>query len=484
MTRPNSPRGVLTSSLLLWFALVALIAASIITGAAGEEQQQQPPPLSCDCATLTANHEKCVADYWGVEESRKALEQQIQSAEAQANERCGTEVQQIQAERDAQAQAHAQAQTQAQQLAAQLKQIQRESQDQLVQCQGQHQTVQAQAQQEVETVQRRLQETSQQLTAELEQHKMEKVKLQGDVNKFKEALETSKHTVTKTRRELKDLQKTMDEIQASKTIITIDYDLLQERLEEIKQIIMTHIGTAQAFVVEQYEFVKAKFLEGWNFVQTEVFPEIERYITKEAIPFVEKSWKQACDFWEETYAPYRGPVNQTIEDTKKAITKAYKEHIVPPYKQHVEPKVKEYKLDQHAATAQAKAREAVEEAEKYMRLAHEELSGAIKTATNVALNFVKLEFKDAPPFITENLKKANKNHELIALFLEFFVAFFVGMNILKWLLSPRKVPKKSKKQLWEEKQLAEQQNGKKSSSGNKNKTTPTNGAKALKKKQK
>ena len=412
----KATRGVLAPLLLL------LVVVSTVQGDANP---------ACDCGEVQKLHDKCVQDYWDVEEKRRLLE----VAETQANEKCQGQLEQLRGDGQAQL-GELQAQLEAAQT--EVEKIQGLARAEFDAFQAKEQALKLQA----EEAQRKLQDSSQKQEKELTNLKNAKKTLEQDVKSKEDALGKAKKDAKEYRRQFKVTKQKLDEMIAAKTIITIDYDLLQQRLQEIKDIIMAHIHKGMDFMTEQLAFVLEKMMEFWDYLQTEIFPTIVQFFEKEAIPFVKTSWKQAKDAWENFYAPHRGPVNKQIKESKEAVSKAYKAHL--------EPHVKEYKLDQHAADAKAKA-------EMYMVLAHSELVNGIDAGTGVALNYVKLE--EGPDFLIDGLTKLHADPEKVATYLEALVAAILTYYVLKFLFGPRKQPKKPKrtKKEWEAEQAKNKQ---------------------------
>jgi len=371
----------------------------------------------CDCGEVQQQHDKCVQDYWNLDEQRKAFETESVAT-------CDGKLEELRGE-------------------SQRLQIQVEE------ANGETNRVRDIAKSEFD----QFQGMKQDLEARLEQAGSSQRNLEASKTKLERNEQAAKKEVKEARTELKHLFDKVAEMEAAKTIITIDYALLQQRLEEIKKIIMTYVNQGLDFLQERFSFVQEKVMEFWVYLQTEVFPEIVKFVETDAIPFVTKSWKQAKDAWEGFYAPHRAPVNKQIAETKAAASKAYQEHL--------EPHVKEHKLDQHLADAKAKV-------EMYRVLAHSELVNAIDSGTGVALNFVKLE--EGPDFIIENLTKLHQDPEKVAHYIEIGVSVIFAYMVLKFLFGPRKKakkPKKSKKE-WEaeQKKMSSPKNGQ--GTGNKN----------------
>lgn len=359
---------------------------------------------------------------------------------------------------------------------AKLEIAQRLANEEQSQCQAKHQELNARVE-EAASMHRSLHEVSSKLQSDLDEHKSAKTKLEKEAKKNEKNLKEALKKNQVVRKELAEATKTIEEMVAAKTIITIDYDLLNERVDEIKVIIRGHLGTFAEFMGEHFEFVHVKAVEGWSYSEKEIFPEVKRVAVEvkrvaveDVIPFCKKSWKQATEKWEEVYAPYRGPVNKQYKETKKTLSEVYKENV--------EPLVKEYKLDQHAAVAKATA-------EDYKSMAHMHLVKSLKSSSKVALDFVKLE--DGPEFAVEPLEFILNNTEKVAFYIEATLAFLVFYQLVKIIYGGRKKKKAkkarmAKKQQWEEKQKQQKEQVKNQKAGTNNKNSnKKNGAKHTKK---
>ena len=400
MKSTTVPRGVLK----LLLVLVAVISTSVVLG-------QDAPPQNDNinnnnacaeaCAETQTLHDKCVADYWALDERCKTID-----ATARGEERGQWEAQ-LEAAR------------------TELANIQRLAKEEFESFQAKEVAFHQQTE-----------EAAQQRRGLVQQHEQEVTNLKDAVNK-------AKKEVKEIRKELAATKKELEEMVASKGIITFDRDLFLQRLDEIKETAMTHLDQAKDFLLEQWTFVMEKAMEFWHYLETEVIPKIIKFLEKDVLPFCHSTWKQAKRAWEDFYAPHREPVHQHIQTAKAAVTKAYQEHV--------EPHVKEHKIDQHAAHAKAQA-------EMYMVLAHSELVNGIDSGTGVALNFVKLQ--EWPEPVVDGLTKLHADPEQVATYLEAFVGALVLYSFLKWLLTPKPKPKKPKKTKtqWEAEQASMKKN--------------------------
>lgn len=438
----------------------------------------QAQEASCNCEEINQAHQNCINDWSVLDGIRKTLEQQVRDTEFQVNERCSAEKEQVKGElhseiekvrvekeaqiAEARKEEHAKlemvrSESQANLNAAinesqsKLEEVQRQAQAELSQCQSQHQELNAQFEDQSNT-HRRLQESSQELEQSLSNLKSEKSKLEKTLSDKDLSLSKEKKSKNEIEKELKDVKKLLDEMIAARTIITIDYDLLNERIEEIKAKVHEKTKDFMAVVHEHLEVGKEKAMEFYKYLETEIYPQVKQTIENDVIPFVKTSWKQANDMWEEVYSPYRPTVNKQIKVAKKETMNFYK--------QNLEPSVKEYKLDVHAATAKKTV-------EEKMALAHEYIEDGCLTGTGVALNFLKLE--EGPEFAINAAEKLHANYQKVAFYIECFLAFLVIRFVLKTLFKKKKIPKSVKKQQWKEKEAAKQQ-----AAGGKGKQQPNN----------
>lgn len=394
----------------------------------------------CECGEVTQLHQKCVSDWSALDELRKALEQQVRDTEVQANERCNVQIEQVRGEvEQVRSEENRRMQLVRSESQAELEGVKRKAEEDLSQCQTQHKELNSHFEEQGNT-HRLLQESSQQLEQALAGLKSEKAKLEKTVSERDLTLNKVNKDKMASERELKETKKTLQEMIAAKTIIAIDWDLLNEKIEELKAQAQGHMKDFGAYVGEQLDFVKGKMLEFYNYLETEVYPTIKSTIEKDVVPFLKKSWKQAQTVWEDLYSPYRPTVNTQIEAAKTKSQEFYS--------QNLEPHVKEYGLDVHAANAKKTA-------DEYATLAHNNLVQGVKTSSGVALNFVKLE--EGPDFAVNALEKLHANYESVAYYIECFLAFLVVYYIvIPFFFGKKKKRKggKSKKQMWQEKEAA------------------------------
>lgn len=381
----------------------------------------------CECGHIAQAHEKCVQDWSALDAIRVTLEQQVRDTQSQCNgqlEQVRGEVEQARNEGN-----------------RQLELARSESQAQLEQVQAQHRELSAQFEEQGNT-HRRLQEASQQLEEALASVKAEKTNLENSVREKEAALNDLKRQKSATERDLEATKKTLDEMVAARAIISIDWELLNEKIEEIKAKIAEATKDLTALCAEKLEFAKVKALEFYDYLKTEVYPKVKKTVEEDVIPFVKKSWKQANEMWEDIYSPYRPTVNKNLELAKVESKKFYQ--------QKLEPHVKAYELDVHAAKAKKQAQE-------YMTYAHNELVNGIKTGTKTALVYVKTQEGNVYSHLAvEHLEHLHAQHELVAYYIECFFAFLVVYFLLKiTIFRPKKKVKKSaKKQQWKEKEAA------------------------------
>ena len=417
----------------------------------------------CNCVEVTQAHEKCVSDWRALDVIRQTLEQQVRDTEFQSNERCNSQIDQVRGEIQAQVDqargeieqvrnegnarvelVRSESQAQLEQVQsekqAQLEETQRNAAAELSQCQSEHKQLSAQFEEQGST-HRRLQESSQQLEETLASVKSEKSKLEKTLSDKDLALNKANKDKKSIERESDETKKTLEEMIAAKTIITIDWDLLNERIEELKAMAAEAMNDAATFVGEQLVFVQGKLIEFYQFVESEIYPSVKHTIETDVIPLARQSSKQAQDMFEEAYAPYRPTVNENVKLARQESEKFYK--------QNVEPSVKEYKIDVYVADAKKTV-------EEYATLAHNHLLEGVKTGTGVAYNFVKLE--EGPDFAVEALRKLHADFALVTYYIECFFAFLVAYAVLKLLFGgkkKRKGKKRMTKKEWEEKQQKE-----------------------------
>lgn len=443
------------------FLLLSLVAVF------GQEEQHQEPPQACSCDEVVQARDKCFNDWHILDQLRITLEQQVKDVEWNANERCKGEVEQTRGEVLAQLeQVRGEGQAQVEEARnegrAQLELVRSESmrnleeakndgnsklgeaqriaKEELSQCQTQHSELNSQFEAQGST-HRKLQESTRQLEETLSNIKSEKQKLEKSLSEKDLSLTKEKKSKEQIERDLEAIKKTLDDMIAAKSIIMIDYDLLNEKIDEIKAQAKVYLKDIMAFVGEHTKFAHDKVFEFYKYVETEIYPQVKQTVEKDVIPVVNSSYKQACDMWEEIYSPYRPEVNKQIKIAKKEMKTFYRGNL--------EPHVKEYQLDVHAATAKKTV-------EEYATLAHNNLLNGVKTGTGVALNFAKLE--EGPDFVIDVLDKLHANHEDIVYYIECFFAFIVVYHILKMTIfrkkkKPKK-PKLSKQQIVEKERKA------------------------------
>jgi len=402
----------MNTSKILSFLLLLAVAITPIQGDA-----------ECDCVEMKTLYDTCVSDFWNERREKEACQENVDQFRGDA-QRAG------------------------------------ELQSALENSQAELQRVRDAAKDEWDTFQKEKEE----LTAELkdaqalarEIHDNAKAEgkkfktLQREKTEIDEKLKAQSDNLESAKKELRSLQESLDSIEAAKTIITIDYELLQQRLNEIKEFILAHVQMAKEFLQKEFHYVSEKVKEIWDHLRTKVFPEIVRFVKTKVIPEAKAAWEKTIAFvqkylklaraaWEDFYAPHREPVNMKVAEMKGIVSQAYKEHI--------EPHVIEHKIDQHAAHAKAKA-------EMYMILAHSELVHAVDSGTGVALKFVESE--EGPKFMIDGLAKLHEDPEIVASYIEaFFAAVFV-YYFMGWLFGSGKKPKKPKrtKKQWEAEQAA------------------------------
>ncbi|CAB9512068.1 expressed unknown protein [Seminavis robusta] len=476
--------------------LLALCLAGTVVW--GQEEQH------CQCDDLQQRHDKCVNDWSALDQVRAVLEEQLRNTGREAEERCQGQLEQAKIDHQSQVdQVRGSSDIIVQQAEqrwalceetskAKIEEVQNERQAaaalaeqakvELSQCQNQQSELTVNLEQ-VKTGHRELESSHQQLNNELrstkellnaakqdkqalEQDKANlqaaKGKLEKDLSKRSLDLQKTQKSERSLKTELGETKKTLDEMIAAKTIISIDYDLLNERIEEFKTFVMQNVNKFLNIVGEHLGFVKEEAIKFWKMLEKDVFPHIRRFVEKDALPFLKKTWKDTKAFWEETYAPYRGPVNKQIKQAKREWNKFYKANL--------EPTVKEHKLDQHYDAAKATAVE-------HMALAHEKLVEGVESSSSVALKFAKME--NFPPVIIEYLQLVNTNVEPAAFAIECTIAFLVIRFILGWLFfGPKKKkgkkPKMTKKQ-WQEKQEMEKAKTKQQQQAPKNNKATKNG---------
>lgn len=443
---------------------VIFLLLSLVAVFGQEEQQHQEPPPACSCDEVVQARDKCFNDWQVLDQLRATLQQQVKDVEWNVNERCKGEVEQTRGEVLAQLeQARGEGQAQVEEARnegraqlelvrsesmrnleavqnesnAKVEETQRIAKEELSQCQTQHHELNAQFEQQGNT-HRQLQESTRQLEETLSSIKSEKQNLEKSLSEKDLSLTKEKKSKEQIERDLEAIKKTLDEMIAAKSIIMIDYDLLNERIEEIKAQAKVYFNDFMAIVGEHTKFARDKAKEFYTYVETEIYPQVKQTVEKDVIPVVQSSWKQACDMWEEIYSPYRPEVNKQIKVAKKEI-KTF-------YKGNVEPTVKEYELDVHAANAKKTV-------EEYATLAHNNLVNGLKTSSGVALNFVKLE--EGPDFVIDALENVHANHEDIVYYIECLVAFIVVYHILKMTIFRKK--KKPKKPKLTKQQIAEKE---------------------------
>lgn len=387
-----------TTTVTLGVLKLLLVLVAVSTVVLGQDAAPNSNnACAAECGEVQKRHDKCVADYWTLDEQSKTVAETVRGEERQ-------------------------------QWEAQLQAAQTELAN-----------IQRLAKEEFESFQAKEVAFHQQNEEQQRAHEQALTKLQDQIKRKDEDISKAKKDAKAIRKELAAMKQEMEEMVASKTIITIDYGLLLQRVEEIKVILMTHLDQAKAFLQEQLTFVTEKAVEFWHYIETEIVPEIVKFLEQDVLPFCRSTWKQAQRAWEDFYAPHREPVNQHIQTAKTAVAQSYQEHV--------EPHVKKHKIDQHAAHAKAQA-------EMYMVLAHSELVNGIDSGTGVALNFVKLQ--EWPQPMVDGLSQLHADPEQVATYLEAFVLGVVLLYFFKWLLTPKpkpKKPKKTKKQ-WEVEQAS------------------------------
>jgi hypothetical protein len=418
------PSSLKTGLLLcLLFVVVAVVWGQ-------DDTQQQQQQQQCDCANLEFQLTKCVDDWRAVDAMRQGLEEQVRQSEYT----CTTQLEQVRID-----------------MAGQLEQTQLESNSQmqqareeLAQCQTQHSELTAHMAEQGNSF-RGLQETSQQLEQELVAVQSVKSKLEKDLSDRSLDLEKTRTKSQQLTRDLHETKKTLEEMIAAKTIITIDYDLLKERIEEIKKLIMEYVTKCLTFLAEQSESARKTAVEFWNMLETQVFPTVERFVMDDAIPFWQAAWKQAKNNVEDLYAPHRPTVDKHIKQAKKGWNTFYK--------QNLESSVKEYKVDQYLEIGKSQIIE-------HAAMAHDMLVDGVKTWSSVAHKFAKIE--DFPPVIVKTFKNVNSNAEIAAFYMECFLGFLLVRFLLKLLFRKKKIPKKVRmtKKQWQEKQEMEKIKGK------------------------
>jgi hypothetical protein len=468
------------SSLKSCFVVLCLLLVLMANVSLGQE-------CTCNCAELTAVHDKCISDYWALdgeknqvvqelqtelarskeryeaglaeqqqafEVQRQALEEQVQNAASQGSEAFQAQLEEhrqaFQRELQgatAEANERCQAQLAAEQAThqAQLQEVGGAQEAALVSCQAQNQKLNEELAKNKKETERQVNAVSLRLEEELADTKEEL--FNRDV-----ALDKAEKIASAAQQELEEVHRAMQEMKASKTIITVDYDLLLERLDEIKTIIMEYVDKFVAFMEKNFEFAKEKFLEFWDYLEVNVFPEIKRIYEKQVVPFclevkdeAVELYKQFMAFCEKTYEPYREPVNQKLDEAKKSLNANYKKHL--------EPKVKEYKLDEYAAQGKEKALQAKDNAIQYGKELDAKLTAWVKQGTKVSLDYVKLQ--EGPEFVINALEKAHNEYRIVTIYIESFCFFFVLYWIALWFINSRKKRAKKQKQL--AKQLKKEQ---------------------------
>lgn len=381
-----------------------------------QQQQQQGGGGGCECPVTQERHDQCVQDYWQQHDLRQALEQQLHDAQAQANGRVSMVEEQLRQE-----------------------------------CQTRVEEIEANSRSE--------QELAQEQTSSL---KVEVQKLKSDVQERSVALQEAHNMASNSRRALEETQQELDNMKKARTIITIDYDLLQERLEGMKTALMdyshdfltfcqVHWEVAKEKMMEVWAIVKEKLLEFWKYLDTKVFPEIKRFVEQDALPLMKKTYHDGRTFVKKTYAPYREPVNQKVAQARTVWNKNYQKHL--------EPKVKEYQLDVYAAKARDQVLAAKDQAVVYMNQGHDQLVDSIRQGSKIALKTFKSE--GAPDFLIEHTEFIKKNPQDAARSIELFVGAIVAYYLLKYLLFGGKKKnsgkKKRSKAEWEKEQKQKQQ---------------------------
>ena len=259
-------------------------------------------------------------------------------------------------------------------------------QDEAAQCQTQNQELQVQAQ-DAAAKHDREQKGWKQRSNNLARDLQEKIVAMQDIQQ-------KRTTMTE---ELKGMKAQLEAKEAAKAIIAIDWELLNQRVEEGKVGMGEHFDTAVTAMKDLLDLIKEKCV----FVMEVVFPQVTRFVEEDAIPFCKTSLEQAKQLWETLYGPYRQPVNDQVDSIRKSANAQYQTHLSP--------LVKQYELDVYATKAQAQLEVAMDQAQKYRVQLHEEMVKIVKSTSQMAAQVLAKE--NGPEWIVEGLQAIHDDAE-------------------------------------------------------------------------